>query len=132
MKHQGSKIQHNDVRDKELRRLFSKYFNEGLNPGDIRFYQQIVKTPASRFWVSEDRAAEVISKMLRGEDIGNMYKEKQRMYREILRRTEEKLATEGARPIYHVVFEVVNSPAPEFYMSPATANKIISNMRRAR
>lgn len=130
MKHKGSAIEHTGERNRELRRLFSKYYSEGHNPGDDGFYERIVKSPASRFWVSENRATEVVSAMRRGRGIGNMYGEKQRMYREIYRRAMILHASQPALPLTRIVFEVVNSPAPEFYLSPRTAWRIIGEMRR--
>lgn len=130
MKHQGNTIQHTPRRDSELRRLFSELYTAGHNPTLPDFYRRMVKSPASRFWVSEDRATEVIAKMLKGENISRMYREKQRMYREIYSRAIEKIRRDSRRPLTHIVFEIVNSPAPEFYMSPYTAEKIINRLRR--
>ncbi len=130
MKRKGSTIEHSAQRNQELKSLFNKYFCEGVDTGGLEIYNMIVKSPASRFWVSEDRATDVIGRMRRGLQIKSMYEERQRMYQEIYSRYLQKSMEQPERPMSHIVFEVVNSPAPEFYLSPRTAGRIISEMRR--
>ncbi|MDE7496054.1 MAG: hypothetical protein K2M67_04320, partial [Muribaculaceae bacterium] len=88
----------------------------------------VVKTPCSRFWVSELRAAEVVSRMRTGRPLSpDTLPEKRRMYREINARVDRWLEENPDQPLIRGVEAVVWGAAPEFYMSPETARK---NIRR--
>ena len=98
-----------------------------------RAFQDAADAPAPRFWVSEARAAVVISMMLRGEDpTPSMLPEKARMYREIYRRVAELRETEPDTPVGDLVFRVVNSPAPSSYMGWNHAKRLINSLRNAK
>lgn len=94
------------------------------------FYTRVVKSPCSRFWVSEMRAAVVISLMLRGKCPDDMLPEKRRMYEAIYSRVTEIMKGREDMCLSHAVEEAVWSPAPEFYMAPETARKVIRRMQR--
>ena len=88
-------------------------------------------TPAPRFWVSERRAAEVISKMLAGKDpTPSMYPEKREMYREIFRRVLPLRRRYPDAPLSELVFRVVNSEAPDFYLSLYSVRNIIYSLKK--
>lgn len=90
------------------------------------------RMPASRFWVSEVRAAEVISCMLRGEARDpKQCEQKRRMYDELFRRVVEWRQLNPGHPLSDAVFQAVNSPAPEFYLTEASAKVIIYAARRS-
>ena len=99
---------------------------------DDTVYDEIVEMPASRFWVSEPRAAAVVGRMLRGCDFSDMFSERRRMYEEITRRVREIMDSEPGLSISSAVFRVVNSEAPRFYISAYTARSIIYRMNRAK
>ena len=48
-----------------------------------KIFEQVANSPCSRFWVSEERAAIVISTLLAGKVIPNMRKNKREMFDEI-------------------------------------------------
>lgn len=113
-----------------MRRLIMT--TEGVPLGGL--YAMAAQSPCSRFWVSEKRAAEVISRMMRGEDTDvKSLPLRNKMYRELLRRVQEWQAQNPGHPLTDAVFAAVNSPAPEFYVTPESAKVIISRiMQRKR
>lgn len=97
-----------------------------------RLMEEVVATPAQRFYVSEERAAIVLSKMLQGQSIAHMQLQKRRMFEEIYRRF---LALMQRRPYLRyqeAVAIVVNQPAPEFYLTIGSAIVILHRIRKRR
>lgn len=125
MKHKGSTSDFSRLRDLELHASFAAQLK---NP-DIRdnksLYTGTVKTGCSRFWVSEERASEIVAGMLKGKKISNMLDEKRRMYEEIKHRVDKMRKVNPQQSLYKTVEQVVWEPAPEFYLSPESARKII-------
>lgn len=123
MKKKNSLLEFTLQRSQQLALAFRKAWKEADGaPNVLELSKTVVKTPAPRFWVSEERATEVMSAWLRhGEDYAlyGMREVKKRMFREIMRRVKPRLA-EG-RPLYHIVSDVVNEPAPEQFMTPGNA-----------
>lgn len=89
-------------------------------------FHEAVESPAPRFWVSEIRAARVVSLLYKGEDVlSGMHPKKQEMYMEIFRRVKEMRKQFPHMSLGDIVFEVVNSEAPSFYLTVSSAQKII-------
>lgn len=92
--------------------------------------KKIVNSPAPRFWVSEERAAAVISDIMRGKPVlHHMRPSKREMFEEIYHRV---IALKQQRPdwaLCRIVFVVVNSPAPKFYMEPSSALERLFKIR---
>ena len=92
--------------------------------------QIIVNSPAQRFWVSEERAAAVVSGIFRCLPVlKTMRPTKREMFHEIHRRV---LILKNEHPdwkLCQLVFKVVNSPAPKFYMEPSTALQRLFKIR---
>ena len=119
MKHFGSVIQYSSQRNLEIVRIVRSCFAEvrHITP---EVYERAASLPASRFWVSEERALIVIHAMIAGRPIPRMRPNKQEMFREILRRfliLKEKFPS---RPDYDLISEVIHQPAPRLYLSPGT------------
>lgn len=91
---------------------------------------RIVSSPAPRFWVSEERAAAVVSAIMRGKPVlKSMRPTKREMFGEIYRRV---VALKKQHPEWHLcelVHEVVNSPAPKFYMEVSSALERLFKIR---
>lgn len=91
---------------------------------------KIVNSPAPRFWVSEERAAAVVSALMRGKPVlKSMRPSKREMFEEIHRRV---VALKKLHPEWHLcelVYEVVNSPAPKFYMEVSSALERLFKIR---
>lgn len=92
--------------------------------------EKIVNSPAPRFWVSDERAAIVISNIMRGRPVlDSMRPTKREMFEEIYRRV---LALKKMHPdwrLCELVYEVVNTPAPKFYMEASSALERLFKIR---
>ena len=92
--------------------------------------EKIVNSPSPRFWVSEERAAAVVSAIMRGKPVlETMRPTKREMFEEIHRRV---MALKEQHPDWHLcqlVFNVVNSPAPKFYMEVSSALERLFKIR---
>lgn len=119
--------------DQRNEELLSK-FKQQLEKGDYTHTQDLFTNaslmPASRFFVSEQRTLVVIHQLLRGESIAGMNRKRRQMYNEIFVRVKYILHNEPERSIPNAVWRVVNSPAPEFYLTPGSARRIIYRLRR--
>lgn len=131
MKKLGSTSDFTEARDKELLRAVRRLVMDPRCKSMTEVYAQAVTEPCSRFWVSERRAAEVISKMLRGVDPDwKSVPLRCKMYQELCRRV---IAWREENPGHHLsdaVFAAVNSQAPEFYLTPESAMVIVSRIMK--
>ena len=132
MKKIGSISDFKTLRDKELLARFREELAESRGVPLRDLFGRAARRPASRFWVSELRAAEVVSKMLKGEETSNPVPQKARMYDEICRRVIEWQEKNPGRPLSDAVFEAVNSTAPEFYLTDQSARVIIYRLIKKR
>ena len=90
----------------------------------------IVNSPSPRFWVSEERATAVISAMIRGKDVlSSMLASKSEMFNEIYKRVMAIKSKGNNSHLNKIVFSVVNSPAPKFYMKASSAIEILFKVR---
>lgn len=138
MKKQGCRIDYAAARGEEVKRAFRKAWEcaasmvKGYQPDVEHVAAVAVRMPASRFYVSEERAAAVVSQMMRGETATDgMRESKRRMYGELLRRVRQQMSKRPGASLVDLVASVIYEPAPEFYMEPATALFIMSRMRAA-
>ncbi len=94
-------------------------------------FDDIVNSPSSRFWVSEERAAIVVTNMMRNKDaLSNMKPQKREMYKEIYRQTMKAIADGVPGTLYDIVCGIVRSPAPKFYLTPDSAKVIYYKYRK--
>ena len=94
-----------------------------------KIFEQVANSPCSRFWVSEERAAIVISTLLAGKVIPNMRKNKREMFDEIFHRFLIAREQYPEKSIYALAIMVVNQPAPKFYMTPRTVGELIYRIK---
>ena len=131
MKKKGSVCEYTTQRSENLYDVF-KDITSGtdyiLLPEIAR---RVVTQRARRFYVSEERAALVVSSMSKGRDIQSMTPTKQRMYREIYRRVHRLKRENPGITLNDAVTIVVNQEAPEFYITPGTAIVILHRARKA-
>lgn len=131
MKKLGSTSDFTEARDKELLRAVRRLVMDPCCKSMTEVYAQAVTEPCSRFWVSERRAAEVISKMLRGVDPDwKSVPLRSKMYRELCRRVIAWREENPGHPLSDAVFAAVNSQAPEFYLTPESAMVIVSRIMK--
>lgn len=127
MKPYGSNVEYENERNDELMAAYHKLMDEADCICMEKIYKDVVNLPASRFWVSEERAAIVISAMMRGERLKDIVKRrpKQEMFMEIYRRAMAIKKSNPSLSAYDLAFKVVRQPAPKFYMTPGYARLII-------
>ena len=135
MRKKGSVFVLSDSRNRDLLRAYNEQVKKQL-----RLYGRITQTglveravnsPASRFWVSSERACVIIYRLEKGESIGYMKRNKLRFYTELykafcLYREQHPEIT----CVKHLVEIVVMQPAPCFPITPRVARNIIEKMRR--
>lgn len=113
--------------------LYSIYCREIRTSNFVRMSDiatNIVNSPAQRFYVSEERAAIVVSAMYQGRKLpANMNSNKLEMFSEIFQRVLSLRKLNPAMSIFEAVCNVVNSPAPKFYMQPRSAIDIIYKIK---
>lgn len=130
MKHIGNKFKYEFERDKELIKTFHKVLMSVDNTNLNKILEMTVNSPCSRFWVSEERAAIVLSKMFGGEDISYMSESKKAMYNELFKRAKERKAKYPNRSIYDIAIDVTGQKAPRFYLTPQSAKTIICKIKK--
>lgn len=129
MKKKGSVVEFTPQRDKELLKAFR---NQLHLLGEVplqEIFTRAAMSPASRFWVSEKRALIVISRMFKGDRILSMNSKKKEMFYEIFRRVKATRDEEPGITLTEAIFRAVNSPAPEFYLTPKSARAMIYRLR---
>ena len=127
----GAALEFSDERIDALMREYDRYihFCDQINMPEV--FRHIVSRPCSRFWVTPTRAAVIVAKIERGDPLPRMRPCKKKMFIEIHRRVS---ALREARPCWsypRLIAEVVSSPAPEFYISPAYARIIVYKHKKA-
>ena len=130
MKKIGSVAEFGHKRDSELLKAFRRAVVESETTDTDEFYRLAAASPSTRFWVSERRASEVIGQMLKGRSIEKMTPMRQKMYRELYRRALLYIEEHPGCTIYDAAFAAVNTPAPEFYLTPLSCRVILSRARR--
>lgn len=134
MRKKGSVCQTADQRNRDLLRAYKELAGKQLHLyGRINrasLLEQVVNSPAARFWVSSERACVIIYKLERGESIGYMKRNKVRFYTELyqtflaLRRRHPGMCTK------HLVEMAVVQPAPCFPVTARVARNLIEKTRR--
>lgn len=131
MKKAGSTSDFTEARNKELLRAVRRLVMDPSCKSMTQVYARAVMEPCSRFWVSERRAAEVISKMLHGDDRDwKSVPLRSKMYRELCRRVTAWREENPGHHLSDAVFAAVNSQAPEFYLTPESAMVIVSRIMK--
>lgn len=125
MKHKGSISDVIQERNRDLFRSYRKLLQEAEFVNPDKLFEDVVNTPAKRFWVSEERAAIVISEMMRGHKPHENSKYRNGMFREIYRRAMKLKHKHPELTIYEIACKVVNQKAPRFYITPSSARTII-------
>ena len=133
MKKKGCQSDFIEERDAELHSRFMDLLRSERGKSLGELYGAAARCKASRFWVSPERAADVLSCIERGvENMERMYLERRRMYEELRRRVAEKREESPERPMMHIVEEVVEQEAPEFYITEKSSKVIICRYVRSR
>ena len=137
-KHFGSIMDFTRQRNDDLMRAFRHQLDLSRSVVMPDIFQKVADSPASRFWVSEERAAVEIARMLAGRPFARMLAgrpfarmrpNKREMFQEIFRRY---LALREARPdlsLMELVSVIVHQPAPKFYLTARTVGEFIYRIK---
>lgn len=86
-----------------------------------------VKTPARRYYVGVRGVCRSIKKLRSGEEL-KISDERKRLILDILPRVEEIEHKHPGKLLRDVIEEILDSPAPEFYLKPSSAQIIIHHI----
>lgn len=93
-------------------------------------YNAVVASPCKRFWVSEERAAIVMARIERGDELLEMRPQRREMFCEIYRRCILLREKEPDLSWIELTTKVVCQPAPKWYMAAGSARLIIYKAKR--
>lgn len=131
MKAYGSVLAFTHERNEALLAAFRRFTSEAKYIRLDEIALKIVNSPSPRFWVSAERAAAVVSCIMRGKPVlAGMRPSKREMFVEIHRRV---LALKEECPglcLFDLALIVVNSPAPKFYMEPSSVVERLYKIRK--
>lgn len=139
MKYFGSILDFTKQRNEDLMRVYHQKLVEAHFIVKPKIFKLVAESPASRFWVSEERAAVVVSAILSGNEdwdllrkhrsVFRMRANKREMFLEIARRVKELQEEFPDKTIYDLTSIVVNQPAPKFYLSARTVGEFIYRIK---
>lgn len=130
MKPHGSHFEYEAQRNDDLMTVYHDTIVKAHYVSMPDIYRKVVNSSSRRFWVSEERAAIVVSAMMRGDKLRNMRPLKREMYNEIYRRVMRLREDSPHLPISQLVARVVEQPAPKFYLTPGSAKVLICKIRK--
>lgn len=130
MKPHGSHYEYEDQRNDNLMEVYHEIIVKANHVRMPDVYEQVANSPSRRFWVSEERATIVVSSMMRGDSLDRMRPLKREMYNEIYRRAMALRDKSPKMPISQLVAQVLEQPAPKFYITPGSAKVLICKIRK--
>lgn len=127
MKKKNCRCEFASERSELLLRNFRESIARQSRISAVKAFKDAAEAPAPRFWVSEARAVRIISFLMKGnfEILESMHNKKKEMYLEIFRRVKTFKSQNPDMALGDIVFMVVNSPAPESYLTWGYAAKLI-------
>lgn len=131
LKHFGSLMECAEERIADLMRAYDDYISSCAYIRMPECYEFLAKMPAPRFYVSDIRAALVVSAMIdkRTKSYKNMRPLKREMFQEICRRVVKMRKKSPGMTVLECCKQVVLQPAPKFYISANTAKCIVCKNR---
>jgi len=130
---QGSEFEFKQERDNDLMNAYRTAMKNAEYPVNLtEVLTRVVNSPSKRFWVSAERATNVISEMCSGKDLKCMKLNKQRMFIEIFKRTNNlrNLPKYKNFRLSEIVALVIEQPAPCFYITQQSAKIIIHHIKK--
>lgn len=116
--------------NRELYQAFKRIFITSKDPANIQeIYERVAQSPASRFYVSEEEAMRNVRRLVAHKGACMLSPLRQALYTEIAFRALCRHEQTG-HPLNRCVAEVVNEPAPRFYLTPMTIKYKICQYRR--
>ena len=83
------------------------------------------KSSASRFYVTFENARRFTSLLMRGKRLPITNSNKRKMYMEIYRRYRERVKDSDARYKYLILEDIIEEPAPSFYLDEEIIRQIV-------
>ncbi len=131
MRHFGSKFEHEQERNEDIMRAYFEQIRSCENIYLPQILKRVVNMPSKRFWVSAERAAIVVSGMMRGDKLEHIKRPtKREMFYEIYNRVVQLRKQQPNASIFELTLQVVQEPAPKFYLTPGSAKVIIHKARQ--
>lgn len=129
MKYFGSILDFTRQRNDDIMRAYREqlHLTDYIVRTDI--LEKVAQSPASRFWVSEKRAAIVISRLEAGKPLPRMLPTKREMFEEIYRRYIALRKMHPHQSTIDLATIIVNQPAPKFYYTPSTVGELIYRIK---
>lgn len=130
MRHKGSVCDYNEERDEALRKLFVRKLAERRWRRVDDIFVAMRECGAPRFYVSEMRALSVLRHRRRTGEFPVMGACRLELYEELWKRYCERRVEQPGADDYDIVFDIVNSPAPSFYLTVRSLRTILYRARR--
>jgi len=130
MKPHGTRSDYETQRFTELLQAFRECMRKLKTTNMPDIYKAVVMSPTSRFWVSEERTAIVLSRMEHGDQLDEMRPQKKEMFCEIYRRCLKLKEREPDLSWLELATKVVAQPAPRWYLAPDSARLLIYKAKR--
>lgn len=129
MRKKGSRCDYIKERNRNLRREFNaRLGRDGRTVA--RTIRELTTVGADRFYVSEEQAWRYFrDKMVKKKEAGPRVENRRIILEEVRKRTMAILAENPELDPRDVLFEVVNSPAPSFYLTYRTIRTILYKNR---
>ena len=124
-------MEYSKERSEDLMRAYDEYIAscKFIKMADV--YTHIVDMPSKRFWVSDIRAALVVSAMMRGAiKFDSMCPTRKEMYQEIYKRVIKLRMIHPRKTILELTSMVVTQPAPKFYLASGSAKIMVCKARK--
>ena len=127
----GSTFEFQDERDKDLMRAYREQLSK--QKGRINLPEVLLATvnsPSAKFWVSAERAMEMVRRIRSGRVLLKSQSNSREKYEEIAKRVDSLLAEHPQMSLESAVIQVIEGGAPKFYITPESAKLIIYDIRK--
>lgn len=131
MKNRKRTCEYLNSRNEELRKACRAFMmKEGGTVTEM--FEAVAKVPVKRFYISEERALRLLRHKRRtGRWPDDMIPSRRVMMGVIEKRFNELRALRPEESMEQIIFEVVNSPAPGFFLTPQSIRAIFYSSRKA-
>ncbi|MCM1376943.1 MAG: hypothetical protein NC097_04815 [Clostridium sp.] len=126
MKKKGNVCDFSEERNRQLRKVYRKMLADTRLRSAKAIFAAMAVQPAPRFFVNESRALTVIRHRQRTGEFPILVGSRLSMYEEIWRRFVSVRGINKVDSDYDLIFDIVNSPAPSFYLTPGSIRTILS------
>lgn len=126
MKKKGSVCEFSEERNASLRKVYGRLLYDARLRTSVEVFEAMAREPAPRFFVSEMRALTVIRHRKRTGEFPVMVATRRQMFEEIWQRYKKVVESGSCKSDFDIIFEIVNSEAPSFYLTPGSMRTILS------